>query len=145
MPFNIKDIFKDNSGRGHFDSEALNENFLQYYQRLYLKQKQPSAWVLGNCHFENVIIIIFFLKRHPWQSWLLVKLQAAGLRLYLQRSSHQRPDACNFIKKQTLAQVFSCEFYEICKNTFFTEHLWAIASACSRLDHGYFHENVPTF
>ena len=32
--------------------------------------------------------------------------------------------ACNFIKKETLAQVFSCEFYEISKNTFFTEHLW---------------------
>ena len=31
--------------------------------------------------------------------------------------------ACNFIKKETLAQVFSGEFCEICKNTFFTEHL----------------------
>ena len=30
--------------------------------------------------------------------------------------------ACNFIKKETLAQVFSCEFYEISKNTVFTEH-----------------------
>ena len=30
---------------------------------------------------------------------------------------------CNFIKKYTLAQVFSCEFYEISKNTFFPEHL----------------------
>ena len=30
--------------------------------------------------------------------------------------------ACNIIKKQTLAQVFSCEFCEIFKNTFFTEH-----------------------
>ena len=27
--------------------------------------------------------------------------------------------ACNFIKKETLAQVFSCEFCEIYKNTFF--------------------------
>ena len=27
--------------------------------------------------------------------------------------------ACNFIKKDTLAQVFSCEFCEISKNTFF--------------------------
>ena len=26
---------------------------------------------------------------------------------------------CNFIKKETLAQVFSCEFGEISKNTFF--------------------------
>ena len=27
--------------------------------------------------------------------------------------------ACNFIKKETLAQVFSCEFCEVSKNTFF--------------------------
>ena len=27
--------------------------------------------------------------------------------------------ACNFIKIEILAQVFSCEFYEISKNTFF--------------------------
>ena len=27
--------------------------------------------------------------------------------------------ACNFIKKETLAQVFSCQFCEIFKNTFF--------------------------
>ena len=35
--------------------------------------------------------------------------------------------ACNFIKKETLAQVFSCEFCEISKNTFFTEHIWMTA------------------
>ena len=39
-----------------------------------------------------------------------------------------RPEACNFTKKETLAQVFSCEFCEISKNAFFTEHLWATAS-----------------
>ena len=38
-------------------------------------------------------------------------------------------EACNFIKKESLAQVFSCEFYEILKNTFSTEHLRAIASS----------------
>ena len=32
--------------------------------------------------------------------------------------------ACNFNKKETLTQVYSCEFCEIYKNTFFTEHLW---------------------
>ena len=29
---------------------------------------------------------------------------------------------------QTLTQVFSCEFCEISKNTFFTEHIWMAAS-----------------
>ena len=49
------------------------------------------------------------------------------------RSSHHRcsmkkvPKDCNFIK-ETLAQVFSCEFCEISKNPFFTEHLWTTVS-----------------
>ena len=34
----------------------------------------------------------------------------------------------NFIKKDTLAQVFSYEFYEIPNSTFFTEYLWTTAS-----------------
>ena len=37
-------------------------------------------------------------------------------------------EACNIIKKETLAQLFSCEFCEISKNTFFTKHLWVTAS-----------------
>ena len=36
--------------------------------------------------------------------------------------------ACNFIKKDTLARVFSCKFCEISKNIFFTEHFWTTAS-----------------
>ena len=54
-------------------------------------------------------------RRTPVPKFLfLLKLQAA---------------ACNFIKKETLAQVFSCEFCQIFKNTFVTEHLSATASA----------------
>ena len=37
-------------------------------------------------------------------------------------------EACNFIKKETLTQVFSRKCCEISKNTFFTEHLWETAS-----------------
>ena len=44
----------------------------------------------------------------------LIKLQASGLQLY--------------IKKETLAQMFSFEFCKIFKNTFFKEHLWTTAS-----------------
>ena len=35
--------------------------------------------------------------------------------------------ACNFVK-ETPAQVFSCEYCEIFKNTYFEEHLWTAAS-----------------
>ena len=34
------------------------------------------------------------------------------------------PKVCNFIKKETLAQVFFCEFCEFSKNTFSAEHLF---------------------
>ena len=33
--------------------------------------------------------------------------------------SQNSPEACNFTKKETLAQMFSCEFCEISKKNFF--------------------------
>ena len=36
-----------------------------------------------------------------------------------------------FFNKEALTQVFSYEFWEIFKNTFFTEHLWTTASVNS--------------
>ena len=47
--------------------------------------------------------------------------------------STNRPEACNYIKKETLAQVFCCEFCEISKNTFFVEHLWTTAFAVKKV------------
>ena len=52
------------------------------------------------------------------------------LRDFAKFTGNNLCQACNFIKKETLAQVFSSEFCEISKNTFFTEHLWATASDC---------------
>ena len=49
-----------------------------------------------------------FTVKHLCQSLFLKKVQAK---------------AGNFIKNETLAQMFFCEFCEIFKNTFFTEHL----------------------
>ena len=40
----------------------------------------------------------------------------------------ERPQVRNFIKKETLAQVFSCEFYEISKKTFL--HRPPLVTAC---------------
>ena len=50
-----------------------------------------------------------FTGKHLCQSLFLIKLQASVL---------------NFVKKETLSQVFSCKFYEISKNINFIEHLW---------------------
>ena len=56
-----------------------------------------------------------FIGKHLCQGPLFNKV--AGLR-----------PATLLINDETLAQVFSCEFCEMFKNTIFTEHLWATAS-----------------
>ena len=47
---------------------------------------------------------------------------------------HLKREARNFIKKETLAQVLFCEFCDIFKNTFFTEHLRTTASVIGKKD-----------
>ena len=58
-----------------------------------------------------------FTGKHLCQSLFLIKIQASGLQLY---------------QKENLAQVFSCEFCQISKNTFFTEHLLTMTASESR-------------
>ena len=43
--------------------------------------------------------------------------------ILLEKLDHYGAMVCKFIKKETLAQVLSCEFCKISKNTLFTEHL----------------------
>ena len=49
----------------------------------------------------------------------LVDEKELGILVIATIPTLKRPQACNFIKKETLAQVFSCEFCEISKNIFF--------------------------
>ena len=66
-------------------------------------------------------------------------LQNVSLNPRSVNDSHQRysvkkgvlPKACNFIKKESLEQVFSCEFCEISKKTFFYGTPPVAASICS--------------
>ena len=51
---------------------------------------------------------------------------------------HLRPEGCNFIKNETLAQMLSCEFCEISKNTFFYRTPLVAASAFHVMHHKYF-------
>ena len=57
-------------------------------------------------------------------------------KVFLEVSQNSQENTCakdsfnarNFIKKESLAQVFSCEFCENSKNTFFIEQLATTAS-----------------
>ena len=77
-----------------------------------------------------------FTVLYPWSLFalhILVPVLAGRSHRIMYRSKIHRLESCSFIKKETLAQVFSCKFYEISKNTFLTEHLRTTASACSGL------------
>ena len=69
------------------------------------------------CSLKKVVFKISQYSQENTRAWVSfsIKLQASSLQLYK--------------KKETLAQVLSCEFCEIFKNTFFKEHLRTIASA----------------
>ena len=48
-----------------------------------------------------------------------------------------RPEACNFIIKETLARLFSYEFCENSKNTFSKEHFWTTTNRTKSSDDVY--------
>ena len=81
-------------------------------------QKQPPevfckkicSWKFHKIHRKTPVPEAFFNK-------------AAGLRPVTLLKKRLWPQACNFIKKEILVQVFSCEFCEISKSTFFGEHI----------------------
>ena len=62
------------------------------------------------------------------------KLTGKHLRqsLFLNKVAGLRPEACNFIKKETLAKVFPCEFCGISESTFFHITLPVAASEYRR-------------
>ena len=71
-------------------------------------QKQSPEGILWKSYSKN-----------RWVNLGYIKISSTELKI--------TAEAYNFIKEETLTQVFSCEFCEISKNTFFTEHLWATA------------------
>ena len=79
--------------------------------------------------------VLNFLKHYYFRSSHLKKGVIRNFAKFTGKHMCQRfffnkvaGQACNFIKKETLVQVLSCEFCEIFKNTFFTEQLRTTAS-----------------
>ena len=72
-----------------------------------------------------------FLKVSTEAATRIVLLKNVFLEISQNSQKNTCAKACNFIKKESLAQVFFCEFFEISKNTFSTEHLQRTASVSS--------------
>ena len=79
--------------------------------------------------FETQYTSTLYRSSHQWSS-----IKKVVLRNFTKFTGKQLCQSLFFdIKKEALAQVFSCEFCEISKNTFFTEHLRVIASVSTSL------------
>ena len=89
-------------------SKIIDQN--SYVNKLIVVQKYLPRGVL-----QKSVLKAFrkFTGKHLSQSGFLIKLRA---------------EACSFIKKKTLTQLFLCEFYKIFKSTYFIEKLWETAS-----------------
>ena len=77
------------------------------------------------------------LNIHVWHktrsSQQRCSVRKSVLRNFAKFTGKHLWQSLSFNKRETLAQVFSFEFYEIFKNAFLTEHLWTTASVKLKL------------
>ena len=85
-----------------------------------------------NNHLANNIWILLCFNRFGLIFLIFEKSEAATRGVLRNFAKFTGKHLCQslffFIKKESLAQVFSCEFCEISTNTFFIEHLRTTAS-----------------
>ena len=123
----LADISTLDVERYHF-GQNLTTNCLRYWSSGLTEREIPSRSSRPDVFCEKCVLRNFakFTGKHLYQSLFFNKVAGA---------------ACNFIKNEALVQVFSCEFCEISKTPFFTEHLWWLLLTPAILyNYGYVHQ-----
>ena len=98
--------------------KLLNQSIGLYFLSLNINW---SSFNNNNSACLNSIKLTFPVKQFFFRSVGGVLLKKVFLEISQnsqENTCKARHEACNFIKKETLAQVFSCEFCKISKNTF---------------------------
>ena len=118
-PIGLKLLTRLRLGLSHLNQRIFNHNF------------QDCVNPLCSCRLLVEFSSHFFLHCYQFRS----SHRKSSVRKSVLRNftKFTRKHLCQslFIKKETLAQVLSCEFCEISENNFFIEHLWATASIIS--------------
>ena len=97
------------------------------------------AWSISQLRTSNLIcsswcffVLILYSSNYMTQKQPLEVFYKE--KVFLEILQHSQEKTCarvsfliKFIKKETMAQMFSCEFCEFFTNTFFTEHFWTTA------------------
>ena len=92
---------------------------------VFLRRRYTVKYFFELFHEAQFNVYFITFKLISWNSYKICKKETSAIK---KKGIQRKPEACNVIKNKTLAQVFSCDFCEISKNTFFTEHLWTTAS-----------------
>ena len=90
-------------------------------------KKNPNLFK-DRIEIYQIIFLGSFWVFHSKGSHQRSSLEIVVLKNLAKFTGKQKASAFNFIKIETLAQIFSCEFCEIFKNIFFTENLRVTAS-----------------
>ena len=83
-----------------------------------------KCWYIQNLSSDQWLVLFkcWYIQNLSSHQWLVL-----FKCWYIQNLSSDQPKACNFIKKESLVQVFFCEFCKI-SNTFFYRTLPVAAS-----------------
>ena len=93
-------------------------------QRSLLGPTARFLWIILSLNLSEIYIC--FLK-FPEQHFSRTSINdSESLLDFVKNTRSSHCGCCNFIKKETLAQVFSCNFCEISKNTFYIKRLWLL-------------------
>ena len=103
---------------------------LRYSKKRGQQKNEHWPWKRGFRHLCTRVLKVEENQKHPpevfYNKRCSYKFRKYHRKTSVPESLFQpkcRPEACNFIKKESLPHMFSCEFYKISKNAFFTEHL----------------------
>ena len=101
-----------------------------YVRLMYLVTKNPRIQQMILCNWLNYLRLRSSHRTWSVRKGVLKRFARFIGKLLCQRLFFNKVvgAACNFIKKESLAQVFSYEFCEIFKSTFLTEHFWTTTS-----------------
>ena len=86
--------------------------------------QNPVFWKTSTTDFSFNKVVDCRLKIEWFQRCWLTEAATEGVtwkKVFLKISQNSQGNTW-------CSRAFSCEFYEICKNIFFTEHLWTTAS-----------------
>ena len=101
------------------ENEVFDSTILHHRKKLNIFMSKLPIYCIQYYHRKSRL-----MQMPETANGSALEKKKAFFKISQNSEENNRPQVVdNFIKKETLAQVFCCEFYKIFNNTFFTEQL----------------------